>query len=152
MTLRQRLEADGRTTHNIGLDAARAVDGPETTFTGERPVTLDIDDATRFDVLRAFHGLRAAGCDDVEVRVSSGGSGVHVRGWVSDDVDPAGVEEMRLTHGDHARRTFMDRTHVLKPQQVCFSRKPDGDAGEWYSDPEPAIRELVKRSERGPWP
>jgi hypothetical protein len=152
MTLRQRLEADGRTTHDIGLDAARAVDGPEATYTGERPVTLDVDDATRFDVLRAYYGLRAAGCDDVEVRVSAGGSGVHVRGWVSDDVDPAGVEAMRLTHGDHARRTFMDRAHALKPQQVCFSRKPDGDAGEWYRDPEPAIRELVKRSERGPWP
>lgn len=152
MTLQQRIESIGRETHDISADAARRPSGPSETFTGERPVTLDVDDATRFDVLRAFHGLRAAGCDDVEVRVSSGGSGVHVRGWVSDDVDPEVVEVMRLTHGDHARRTYMDRAHALKPQQVCFSRKPDGDAGEWYRDPEPAIRELVKRSERGPWP
>lgn len=127
---------------------------PPTTFrrdsyTGERRVTVDLDEAEPLDATRAFFGLRRAGAHEVEVRVSSSGEGFHVRAWFdADDVTALDVETLRLSAGDHPRRTFMDRDHQLKPQQVLFTRKGDGDAGPWHTDPFDAADELRARSDR----
>jgi len=117
-------------------------------WTGERRVTCDIDDARRIDVLRAYYGLRSAGAHEVEVRVSASGNGVHIRAWFDDaDVTAADVERLRLAHGDHVRRTDMDREHRSKPQQVLFTSKGDRRAGPWRDEPELAIQELERRAD-----
>lgn len=116
----------------------------------ERVVTIDLDDATPLDVLRAAAELRSAGCYDVEARVSSSGEGAHVKAWIgADAIDEAGVERLRIGAGDHAKRTELDREHRVKPPQILFTRKPDGEAGPWTT-PVDAARELVARSERYP--
>jgi len=127
--------------------------GPEARFrreswTGERRVTCDLDDAVPVDLYRAVYGLRSAGAYDVEVRVSASGDGAHVRGWFRDeDVTADEVEQLRLAHGDHPRRADMDRTHNAKPHQILFSRKPSGEAGPWRSDPDLAVDELIRRAD-----
>jgi hypothetical protein len=151
VTLREAVERLGRETHDISDDVARGdPEGEHETYA----VTVDLDDADGFDVIRAYRTLVEAGAEDVAARVSSGGEGAHVRGWI--DADPSVVEAVRYAAGDHPRRTFMDRTHVLKPTNITFTRKPDGEAGPWRSDPWRAVDDLERRSERfGPrqgWP
>lgn len=127
--------------------------GPEPpsrpSWTGERRVTLDLDDATPLDVLRGVAGLRDAGAHEVESRVSASGEGVHVRAWFdADEVDEARVERLRLAHGDHVRRVDMDREHHIKPGQVLFTTKPNGEAGPWREHVEETVNDLLRRSSR----
>lgn len=117
-------------------------------WTGERRVTIDLDDADPCDLYRAVYGLRQAGAHEVEARVSASGDGAHVRAWFDDDAVTAdGVETLRLAHGDHPRRTWMDRDHDAKPQQVMFTSKPGGRAGPWRTDPHVVVDELRRRAE-----
>lgn len=127
-----------------------APDPPEReAYTGERRVTLDLDDADPFDLYRAWSTLADAGCYDIEARVSAGGEGFHVRGWLdADDADEAAVETLRYTAGDHPRRVRMDRRHHVKPGQVLFTRKWDGEATPWRSDPWVVADELRQTSDR----
>jgi len=121
-------------------------------WTGERRVTVDLDDAVPFDLYRAWFRLRDAGAYEVEARVSSSGEGFHVRAWFdAEAVDEAAVEDLRYGAGDHPRRVRMDREHHIKPGQVLFTRKGDGEAGPWHSDPWEAADNLRRRSRRGPW-
>lgn len=146
MTLQQVIESTGVETHNIGPDSARE---PRDDGLEERKVTVDLDDADPFDAVRAWSELERAGCVDIEARVSSGGEGFHVRGFVDADLlDAADVEALRYRAGDHPRRTYMDRTHVLKPTNVVFTRKGDREAGPWRSDVWAAVDDLRRRSER----
>lgn len=132
-------------------------------YTGERRVTVDLDDARPFDAARAHYRLRDAGAHEIESRVSSGGEGFHVRAWFdADKLDAAAVETLRLLAGDHPRRTMMDRTHADKPQQVLFTRKGDDEAGDWHTDPWDAVDDFLRRScrfdtdrfdfDKGGWP
>jgi len=130
------------------MSAHRPITFTRDSWTGERRVTCDIDDSRRMDVLRAYYGLKAAGAHQVETRVSASGNGVHIRAWFDDaDVTAADVERMRLTFGDHVRRTDMDREHRSKPQQVLFTSKGDRRAGPWRNEPELAIQELERRAD-----
>lgn len=118
-------------------------------WTGERRVTVDLDDARPFDVARAWYCLRDAGAHEIEARVSASGEGFHVRAWFdADDVDGLDVERLRYAVGDHPRRVEMDRAHNVKPGQVLFTRKPSGEAGPWHADPWDAADELLARSGR----
>lgn len=148
MTIQQALERQGVETFDIGPDSARRpTDDP--TPRGERLVSVDLDDADPFDLWRAWRTLEDAGGEDLEARVSSGGEGLHVRAWFdAEAVDVEDAERLRLSAGDHARRTQMDRTHVLKPSNVLFTRKGDREAGPWRSCPEAATGDLLRRSER----
>lgn len=120
-------------------------------YTGERRVTVDLDDARPLDAARAFYQLRNAGAHEIDVRVSAGGEGFHVRAWFdAADVTALDVENLRLGAGDHPRRTFMDRDHKAKPQQVLFTRKVDAEAGPWRSDPWRAVDDFYARSDRTP--
>jgi hypothetical protein len=148
MTVRQAIERMGYETHRIGDDTAR--EPREDDVSGdERAVTVDLDDADPFDLYRAWSRLDAAEAADLRARVSAGGEGFHVRGFVDAEAFDAGdVEALRLDAGDHPRRTRMDRTHVLKPQNITFTRKPGGEAGPWRADPDRAVDDLLRRSER----
>jgi hypothetical protein len=127
--------------------------GPEISFareswTGERRVTCDLDDARPLEVVAAVCGLRDAGAHDVESRVSASGNGAHVRAWFdADEVDAEAVETLRLAHGDHPRRTWMDREHTHKPQQVLFTSKGDREAGPWRRDVWLTVDELQRRAD-----
>jgi len=127
--------------------------GPEPpsreTWTGERRVTVDLDDARPFEVVRTWHYLAGAGCYDLQARVSASGEGFHVRGWLdAADADEADVERLRLGGGDHVRRVDMDREHHIKPGQVLFTRKGDAEAGPWREEPWRAVDDLFRRSDR----
>lgn len=118
---------------------------------GERRITVDLDNARPFDVVRTWYYLDRAGCYDLEARVSSSGEGFHVRGWIeAADADEDTIERLRLGAGDHPRRVRMDREHTIKPAQVLFSRKGDGEASPWFADPWLAADELIARSGPGP--
>lgn len=111
-------------------------------------VTLDLDDADELDVLRGVHCLRADGAESVDIRVSSGGEGFHVRAWF-DGLSDEGVERLRRMYGDHVRRIDLDATHQIKPDQMLFTRKPNGaEAGPWRNDVEQAIEDFTRRSTR----
>jgi hypothetical protein len=128
--------------------AAPPVEFTRESWTGERRVTCDLDDADPLEVVRAMAGLEAAGAHDVEARVSASGDGAHVRAWFdAEDVDAADVETLRLAHGDHPRRTYMDREHSHKPQQVLFTSKGDAEAGPWRRDPWLVVDELKRRAD-----
>lgn len=128
--------------------AGPPIDFARESWTGERRVTCDLDDVDELDVLGAFHGLRDAGAHEVEARVSASGDGVHIRAWFdADSVDAEAVETLRLAHGDHPRRTWMDREHEHKPQQVLFTAKGRQRAGPWRTDVWLVIDELQRRSD-----
>lgn len=146
MTVRDVIEAAGRVTHDIGPDSARSVgdDDPP-----EYRVTVDLDDADPFDVRRAWNVLRRADADGLRGRVSSSGEGCHLRGFLpGDGFDAGAVERVRYLAGDHPRRTYMDRTHVLKPTNITFSRKADREAGPWRRTPHAVCQDLLRSSER----
>jgi hypothetical protein len=128
--------------------AGPPLDFTRESWTGERRVTCDLDDADPMDVLAAFHGLRDAGAHDVEARVSASGNGAHVRAWFNAArVDAEAVEILRLAHRDHPRRTWMDREHTAKPQQVLFTSKGDREAGPWRRDVWLVVDELQRRAD-----
>lgn len=113
-------------------------------YTGERRVTVDLDTARPFDVVRAWTVLESAGAYDLKARVSSGREGFHVRAWFdADDADERSVERLRLAAGDHTRRVDMDRRHTIKPPQVLFE-----GAAPWRSDPWRAADDLMRLSRR----
>lgn len=117
--------------------------------TGDRRVTVDLDEATPLDLWRSWRELDLAGCYEIRARVSSGGEGFHLRAFIdADRADESDVEQIRLIAGDHPRRAAMDRRHAAKPPQVLFSSKPGGEASQWYRRPENAVRALCRRSER----
>jgi len=143
MTLQKAIERMGRETHDISANSARGTpSGGEET----RRVTADIDDAVPFDVVRGWRVFASEGVREIHGRVSAGGEGVHVRGVV--DADAAAVKEIRYASGDHARRTYMDRTHALKPTNITFTRKPDGEAGPWRADVWAVVDDLTQSSAR----
>lgn len=118
-------------------------------WTGERRVTADLDDARPFDAVRAVYTLRDAGAHEVEARVSSSGEGFHVRAWFdAADLDARDVRTLRRLAGDHAVRIDLDETHSRKPRQVLFTSKGDAEAGAWRSDPWRAVDDLLRRSGR----
>lgn len=143
MTVRQAIERMGRETHDICADSARK---PPSGGEETRRVTADIDDATPFGIVRAWRVFASEGVREIRGRVSSGGEGVHIRGVV--DADAAAVEEIRYAAGDDARRTYMDRTHVLKPTNITFTRKPGGEASPWRADVWRVVDDLTQSSAR----
>lgn len=143
MTVEDAIRSLGYETYDISDDSAR---GPARGGVEERRVTVDLDDADPLDLYRAWSVLADAGVEELRARVSAGGEGFHVRGFVT--ASAAVVERLRYQAGDHPRRTHMDRTHALKPDNITFSSKGDGEAGPWRETPWLAADDLRERSVR----
>ena len=93
--------------------------------------TIDLDDPTDIEVMQAWSDLEDAGDGHVKGRVSSSGSGVHLK---VHGCDEATVRRLRELHDDQKRQRF-DRDSELKPEQILFSSKPTGQgASDWTDD------------------
>jgi len=117
-------------------------------YDGELRVTADIDDARPFGVIRAWSVFEDAGAYDIQARVSAGGDGFHVRGFMDCDTSDAAVDVIRREAGDDPRRVDWDATHHSKPTQILFTAKPSGEAEPWRSEPWRAVDDLLRRSSR----
>jgi len=105
--------------------------------------TIDLDDPSELAVERAFHKLKQYGDGQVYGRVSSSGSGVHLK---VHGCDPDNVDEARRLCGDDEKRRQFDRNSELKPQQILFSSKPDAEgASEWTTDVDAVLSEYRRR-------
>lgn len=94
--------------------------------------TIDLDDPTELEVIRAWNRMESFGDGRVHGRVSSSGKGVHlkVHGCEEDE-----VEHLRRVCGDDQKRRDFDRDSDLKPKQIMFSEKPTGaGASDWTRD------------------
>lgn len=105
--------------------------------------TIDLDDPTDLDVLKAWNRMEQYGEGRVYGRVSSSGSGVHlkVHGCTEEE-----VEHLRAVCGDDEKRRAFDRDTSLKPKQILFSSKPKGEAGEWTEDIDRVLAEYKRRA------
>ena len=73
-------------------------------------VTVDIDDkgsTWELRAIRAYHGLLRAAAE-VEVRVSSSGSGIHLIGWFDERLSSDAQDTLRRTLGDDSKRLELD--------------------------------------------
>lgn len=105
--------------------------------------TIDLDDPTDMDVLKAWHRLADHGDGEVYGRVSSSGSGVHLKVHGCDEET---VEYLRRVCGDDPKRIAFDEGTALKPKQILFSSKPDEEgAGDWTTDMERVLAEYRRR-------
>lgn len=97
----------------------------------ESRLTVDIDDHGvdwMLDAVRAYYGLvRVA--DEVEVRISSSGSGIHLVGWFDDRLDSETKDTLRRTLGDDAKRIELDemRSRQGHATNVLWTSKAGSD-------------------------
>jgi len=105
--------------------------------------TIDLDDPTELDVLKAWNRLERHGDGQVYGRVSSSGTGVHLKVHGCDEDT---VERLRRLCGDDQKRRDFDANTELKPKQILFSSKPGQEgAGEWTQDRERVMSEYRRR-------
>ena len=106
--------------------------------------TIDLDHPSVPDVRRAWEILSEHGDGRVYARVSSSGTGVHLK---VHGCEPAEAELLRAVCGDDATRRRFDQEAELKPPQILFSSKGDGrEAGEWHRELAPVIEEYGERA------
>lgn len=73
-------------------------------------VTVDVDSYLpdwRFVAVRAYHNLKRV-ADEVEVRISSSGKGLHIIGWFEDGLSDDGKDRLRRHLGDDSNRSRLD--------------------------------------------
>jgi hypothetical protein len=105
--------------------------------------TVDLDDPTDMDILKAWNRLADHGDGEVYGRVSSSGEGVHLKVHGCDEDT---VERLRRLCGDDVKRRDFDAKTRLKPKQILFSSKPGQDgAGEWTTDMDRVVSEYRRR-------
>jgi len=105
--------------------------------------TVDLDDPSDLDVLKAWNRMRRHGDGKVYGRVSSSGSGVHLKVHGCDEDE---VQHLRAVCGDDAKRRKFDRDTDLKPKQILFASKPNGEAGEWTRNLDRVLAEYRRRA------
>ena len=106
--------------------------------------TVDLDDPTDMDILKAWNRLADHGDGEVYGRVSSSGEGVHLKVHGCDEDT---VERLRRVCGDDVKRRDFDAGTDLKPKQILFSSKPaGGEAGEWTTDREAVLAAYRRRA------
>jgi hypothetical protein len=95
-------------------------------------VTVDLDEPRLYEIRRAWSILDRAGKGPLKGRVSSSGTGVHVKVHRFDG-DERDTHEIRRLAGDDPKRLEFDGKLSKKPKQILFGSKPTaGDhAGEW---------------------
>lgn len=105
--------------------------------------TIDLDDPSEVEILKAWNRLRNHGEGVVYGRVSSSGTGVHLKVHGCDEQT---VRHLRLFCGDDTKRIQFDEETTLKPKQILFSSKPGREgAGEWTADREEVLSEYRRR-------
>lgn len=73
-------------------------------------VTIDLDayvPQMELKAIRAYHTLERE-ADDVEVRISSGGEGIHIIGWFSERLSEGAQKTLRRMLNDDTNRTRLD--------------------------------------------
>lgn len=96
-------------------------------------LSADLDDPHPVDILQAWRRLSRR-CSGLQGRVSSGGDGVHLRGFGFDGT-PREAGDVRLFAGDHDARVDYDLDYTRKPSQILFTRKGGRSAGPWVDSP-----------------
>lgn len=105
--------------------------------------TLDLDDPSELAVIQAWNRLADHGDGEVYGRVSSSGTGVHLKVHGCDEDT---VERLRRQLGDDPKRQTFDENTQLKPKQILFSGKPGHEgAGEWTQDMDRVVAEYRRR-------
>mgnify|MGYP006278099837 FL=1 len=105
--------------------------------------TIDLDDPSELAVVKSWHRLADHGDGRVYGRVSSSGSGVHLK---VHGCDPDTVDELRLLCGDDEKRRRFDASTERKPKQILFSSKPGREgAGDWTTDMDRVLSEYRRR-------
>lgn len=105
--------------------------------------TVDLDNPAVSDVIEAWDLLAEHGDGIVHGRVSSSGSGVHLK---VHGCDPDTAEALRYAARDDSKRIGFDRKSHLKPKQILFSSKGGREAGEWSTDGAEVIEEFERRA------
>lgn len=105
--------------------------------------TVDLDDASELDIVKVWNRLENHGDGRVHGRVSSSGTGVHLK---VHGCDAETVKRLRQVCGDDVKRRDFDANSRLKPKQILFSSKPTGDgAGDWSTDIDRVLAEYRRR-------
>jgi hypothetical protein len=105
--------------------------------------TIDLDDPADLDIIKAWNRLADHGDGEVYGRVSSSGTGVHLKVHGCDEET---VERLRRLCGDDVKRRDFDRRTERKPKQILFSSKPGQEgAGEWSTDIDRVVSEYRRR-------
>lgn len=105
--------------------------------------TIDLDNPAVDEVVEAWETLSEHGDGVVYGRVSSSGTGVHLK---VHGCDRATVAALRVACGDDAKRRRFDRESELKPPQILFSSKRGRSAGEWTRDLDAVVEEYGRRA------
>lgn len=103
-------------------------------------ITVDLDNPTRFEVVKSWEEVKAFSDGFAEGRISSSGEGVHIR---DRQVLPAEVpinERARRVCGDDPTRIEGDKQNRMDRNQVLYSKKGDSEAGEWTDSLEQLIQ------------
>lgn len=105
--------------------------------------TVDLDDPSEFDIIKAWNRMAKHGDGRVYGRVSSSGTGVHLK---VHGCSEATVARLRLVCGDDTKRIQFDENSDLKPKQILFSSKPNGAvAGDWSQRMETVLADYRRR-------
>lgn len=92
----------------------------------ESRVTIDVDPIGSWVVrtLRA-HAALSRHAEELEIRVSASGEGIHLIGYFTDRLAPETKDAMRANLSDDATRLYLDtvRSRVGHMDQVCWTEK-----------------------------
>ncbi len=105
--------------------------------------TIDLDNPAVDDVIDAWETLSEHGDGRVYGRVSSSGTGVHLK---VHGCSKETAEALRFACGDDEKRRRFDRESELKPKQILFSSKRGREAQEWTTDRDAVIEEYGRRA------
>lgn len=114
-------------------------------------VTIDIDSycpGWRMKAVKAYYNARNSGAVEVDVRVSSSGSGIHIVAWFPEMLTGGQKTRLRETLGDDPNRMRMDeiRGQVGHTTQVLWSEKHGETAEKHYDDVWHALEDIEMRT------
>lgn len=114
-------------------------------------ISVDIDpyeSGWKLRAVRAERTLEHMGAD-VDVRVSSSGGGLHIIGWLDDDLDHDEKLKIRAHLGDDENRIYMDeqRARVGHMTNVLWTSKGHkGEADDSFENVHDALRHIEMKN------
>lgn len=97
-------------------------------------VTVDLDGYIpqfHLTAIRSYHTLKHI-ADEVEVRVSSSGTGIHLIGWFDEYVDDERKEKLRRHLSDDANRVRLDSERAEYGHTTNVLWEPDSEWDDIY--------------------